>query len=279
MKRRREYFEPLGLTGIREFNCTIHSNTGSPLEDHIHPDAVEIVFLHRGEQTYCVDGKDYHLRGLDLFQTYPNEPHSSGANPEEKSILYFMIVDTVHNQENFLGINDPRIAYIPRTLNNLPVRQFRGSEKIFSLWESIYDVYDSDHPIRETIMRMYMLELFLEIIRCANESEITITPDIERAAAYIREHTSEYMTIETLAGISGLSTSRFKAKFRHQMGMPPGEYIQRERISRAKQMLSEGRSITYVAHELDYSSSQHFSNYFKKFVGISPSEYRKKHQD
>ena len=222
-------------------------------------------------------GKEYRLRGLDVFQTFPNELHSTGANPEEKSILYYMIVDTVHDQENFLGIGDPRIAYIPRTLNSLPIRQFRGSEKISSLWETIYGVYDSDHPIRETIMRMYMLELFLEIIRCASQSEINITPDIERAAAYIREHTSEYMTIETLAGISGLSASRFKAKFRHQMGMPPGEYIQRERISRAKQLLKEGRSITYIAHELDYSSSQHFSNTFKKFAGISPSEYRKKH--
>lgn len=276
---RKVFMEPLGLNGIREFNCTIIAATRTPMENHIHPDAMEIVFLHRGEQIYCVDGKEYHLRGLDLFQTYPNEPHSTGAYPEEKSILYYMIVDTVHDQENFLGINDPRIAYLPQTLNSLSVRKYRGSEKISVLWEKIYDVLDSDHPIRVTIMRMYMLELFLEIIRCANESKMTITPDIERSTEYIREHACEYMTIETLAGISGLSISRFKAKFRHQMGMPPGEYIQRERVSRAKQMLKDGRSITYIAHELDYSSSQHFSNYFKKFVGISPSEYRKKHQD
>lgn len=266
----------LGLTGILEFNKRRFYAPSKPLEPHIHPDAMEIVFLQRGEQIYCVGNKEYHLRGMDVFLTYPNEWHSTNIHPEEKSKLYYMIIDTVHNQDRFLGIDDPRIAYLPQTLNSLPKRKFRGSEKISILWEKIYEIYDSDHPIRETIIQMYMLELFLEIIRCANESRTTITPDIERTSEYIREHASEYMTIESLAEISGLSVSRFKTKFRHQMGMPPGEYVQRERIGRAKQMLREGKSITFIAHELDYSSSQHFSNCFKKFVGISPSEYRKK---
>jgi AraC-like DNA-binding protein len=274
---RREKMEGMGLLGVREFNKRRFNSPSKPLSPHIHPDAMEIVFLYRGEQTYCVDNKEYHLRGMDLFLTYPNELHSTGVNPEEKSNLYYMIVDTVHNQECFLGINDPHIAYLPQTLNALPVRKYRGNKTIFNLWETIYDVCDSDHPIRETIIRMHMLELLLEIIGCANETQATITPDIKRTANYIREHISEYMTIESLARISELSTSRFKAKFRHQMGMPPGEYIQRERISRAKLMLREGKSVTYIAHELNYASSQHLSNYFKKFVGISPSEYRKKH--
>lgn len=278
MVSRQIFMESIGLIGIREFNQRHFLSASPPLENHVHPNAMEIVFLYRGEQTYCVNGREYHLRGMDLFHTYPNEVHSSSVYPEEKSTLYYMIVDTINNQKNFLGINNPRIAYLPQTLNTLPVRKYRGSEKIFTLWESIYTVYDSVHPIRETIIQMYMLELFLEIIRCANESTRTITSDIEQTTNYIHQHPCEYLPLDLLAQISGLSVSRFKAKFCSQMGMPPGEYIQRERINIAKQMLKDGHSITYIAHELDYSSSQHFSNYFKKYVGCSPREYQNKHR-
>lgn len=267
--------ESLGISGVREFNYRNFSYAEQPLETHIHPDAIEICFLYRGEQTYCVGNEDYHLHGLDVFITYPNEEHSSGINPEEKSTLYYMIVDTVHSQERFLGIDDPAIAFLPQTLNCLPRRLFRGSELIFTLWESIFSVLNSEHPLRIILVRTYMLELFVEIIRCANEYEKSVSPQIDQTAKYICEHIDEYIPLNMLADISGLSLSRFKAKFREQTGVPPGEYIQRERINRAKVMLMEGKSVTFIAHELNYSSSQHFSTYFKKYVGLTPSKYRK----
>ena len=76
-----------------------------------------------------------------------------------------------------------------------------------------------------------------------------------------------------LADRYGLSLPRFKAKFRQQMGMPPGEYIMRERIRTAEEMLRQGMGITDVAYSLNFSSSQYFSTCFRRFYGMTPGAF------
>ncbi len=271
--RRREMMENRGLTGLRELNKHMINVTQPALTTHIHPDAMEICFLYRGRQVYQVGGQDYRLRGMDVFFTYPDEEHSTGGNPEEKSELYYLIVDCVHKKTQFLGVNDPAVAYIPEALLAMPHRLFRGSEKLHALWEEIYTLLDSDHPLKDVLVRQRAVDLFLEIIYCANHTSWQSTEDIQSAAKYISEHTTEDITLPMLAEQYGLSLARFKAKFRQQMGMPPGEYIMRERIRTAQEMLRQGMGITDVAYSLNFSSSQYFSTCFRRFYGMTPGAF------
>jgi AraC-like DNA-binding protein len=59
------------------------------------------------------------------------------------------------------------------------------------------------------------------------------------------------------------------------MGMAPGAWYTRRRIERAQERLREGgRAITEVAHELGFSSSQHFATVFKRHTGLTPGAWR-----
>jgi len=82
--------------------------------------------------------------------------------------------------------------------------------------------------------------------------------------------------MEQLARIANMSVSSFKQKFKSQMGLPPREYINAERIRAAGAMLQEGFSVVDTAMELGFSSSNYFAVVFRRHQGCSPREYVRK---
>ena len=103
--------------------------------------------------------------------------------------------------------------------------------------------------------------------------------DIADSIRYIRESRGEMPDIAQMAARVNLSESRFKQKFKQATGIPPAEFMVREKIDAARRLLESGqRTVTSIAMELGFSSSQHFSVLFKKYVGESPVQYRKNHE-
>ncbi|HEY3377167.1 MAG TPA: helix-turn-helix transcriptional regulator, partial [Armatimonadota bacterium] len=81
------------------------------------------------------------------------------------------------------------------------------------------------------------------------------------------------LPLDTLAELLNLSTSRFKAKFKLEVGIPPAEYIMRRRLDRAKTLLCAGHSVTTTAYALGFPSSQYFATAFKRYTGQRPLDY------
>lgn len=73
-----------------------------------------------------------------------------------------------------------------------------------------------------------------------------------------------------------LSPNYFGDLVKKETGRSPQEYIQDKIIELAKdELLGTKKSITEIAYQLGFQYSQHFNRYFKREVGMSPSEYRK----
>ncbi len=65
-------------------------------------------------------------------------------------------------------------------------------------------------------------------------------------------------------------------EFKQHIGLTPGEYLRKKRFEESQRLLNETNlTITAIAEELHYSSSQHFSSDFKKMSGFTPVEYRR----
>ena len=77
------------------------------------------------------------------------------------------------------------------------------------------------------------------------------------------------------ARAAGLSVDHFSALFRSSTGYGPTDFFQRRRIHRSCALLLNPRpSITEIAAELGYSDAPHFCRLFKRYQGMTPSEYR-----
>jgi AraC-like DNA-binding protein len=89
---------------------------------------------------------------------------------------------------------------------------------------------------------------------------------------------AEPLDLDAMASEAGFSRYHFARLFRASYGEPPGTYLSRRRVERAQDLLrSADLTVTEVCMLVGFSSLGSFSSRFRELVGISPSEYRRRH--
>ena len=97
---------------------------------------------------------------------------------------------------------------------------------------------------------------------------------IEKACLFMDSHFAERISLEQLCRIAGLSKSSLLRTFTVSKGVTPYNYLQSVRIDNAKRLLESGYSPADAALKTGFSDQSHFTNYFTRFIGISPGMYR-----
>ncbi|MFB2893513.1 helix-turn-helix domain-containing protein [Aerosakkonemataceae cyanobacterium BLCC-F50] len=95
------------------------------------------------------------------------------------------------------------------------------------------------------------------------------------AIAYINEHLSEEISLEAIANHLHISQHYFCHLFKQSMGISPYQYVLRQRIEKAKQLLKQRKlTIVDVAMECGFANQTHFTKHFRKLTGTTPRAYR-----
>lgn len=100
---------------------------------------------------------------------------------------------------------------------------------------------------------------------------------LDEVLHYIRHNYQENLKLETLAPLFGYNSSYLGRLFTKKMNMNFNSYLDRVRISKAKELLDdESLKVYEIAERVGYSNVDYFHRKFKKYEGTSPAEYRKK---
>ncbi len=100
---------------------------------------------------------------------------------------------------------------------------------------------------------------------------------IARCQEWVAEHYDHEAPVSAMASLSGLAERSFKRRFKTATGMPPMEYVQTLRLEEAKHMLETTElSVEAVADEVGYGDASFFSRLFRRNVGLTPAQYRKR---
>ena len=92
----------------------------------------------------------------------------------------------------------------------------------------------------------------------------------------LRQSLSHQWTVEEMAAVVGMGTTLLNEKVKNYSGFSPINYLINIRISEAIKLLKKNDlSLTDIALDIGFYSSQHFSTTFKKLTGYTPSEFRK----
>ena len=95
------------------------------------------------------------------------------------------------------------------------------------------------------------------------------------ARQHLAEHLAAPQSIAGLAGVAGLSPSRFAHRFKADTGDSPIAYLTKLRLRQAARLLElRGRSVGEAARDVGFDSPFYFSRQFKKQYGVSPREYQ-----
>ncbi len=98
-------------------------------------------------------------------------------------------------------------------------------------------------------------------------------------AKYVQKHISEVKSVEEIANQLFMSRPHLSTKFKEETGMTLTDFILTEKTNEAKRLLSfTDKPLSAISNYLGFSSQSHFARVFKKYAGLSPSEYREKHK-
>lgn len=96
-------------------------------------------------------------------------------------------------------------------------------------------------------------------------------------ANYVQHHLSEPISTEALAQSLFMGRSYLSAKFHRETGIKLNDFILQQKTEEAKRLLRyTDRSAAAIGEYLAFSSPAHFTRVFKKYVGLTPNEYREK---
>ncbi|MBQ8143763.1 MAG: helix-turn-helix transcriptional regulator, partial [Butyricicoccus sp.] len=96
---------------------------------------------------------------------------------------------------------------------------------------------------------------------------------------YIEENYHEKIVLAECARQLNLSYDHFQHKFKALTGLSPKQYLTRQRLSAAKNLLLSGTlSCTEIAQRCGFSTSAQFSALFKKEFGCAPTQFQKRSQ-
>lgn len=107
-------------------------------------------------------------------------------------------------------------------------------------------------------------------------AEHSIVSEIKK---YVETHYDRELTLQDIARHFYLSREYISRKFKQETGENLSDYIARVRIDKARLLLANpAAKISDVAQWVGFRDEKYFSKVFKKFQGMTPGEYRKRHQ-
>ncbi|MDD6351862.1 MAG: response regulator [Lachnospiraceae bacterium] len=122
----------------------------------------------------------------------------------------------------------------------------------------------------------YLRQFFTRILNCRDQSGAgRISPQIMKAASFIREHSSEDISLNQAALVADMSPAHFSTVFAREIGEGFSEYLTDRRMEEARQKLAgTSMRITDIAEAVGYRDPHYFSSIFKKTQHMTPKEYR-----
>jgi AraC family transcriptional regulator len=98
---------------------------------------------------------------------------------------------------------------------------------------------------------------------------------LRKVQDYVAAQLAEEISVEALAELVELSSSHFAHVFKETTGMTPLQFVTRQRITRAQQLIREtSRNLIEVGLDVGYTSPSHFAQVFRRVVGVTPTEFR-----
>jgi AraC family transcriptional regulator len=169
------------------------------------------------------------------------------------------------------------------------------SPRLFFFDQAVWDtalklkaeVGNSD-PASRPYAEALSLVLMHELIRLERTTSTAARPlrgglpvwQQKRVAKFIEEHLAEEIPLASLAKLVDLSLYHFARAFKQSFGAPPHRYHLARRMDRARSLLQRpALSVTQIGIRIGFRETSSFTRAFRKFTGLTPTEYRRQRED
>ena len=239
--------------------------------NHFH-DYYVIGFIEKGRRYLSCKNREYTIEPGDLLLFNPRDNHTCeqldgkaldyrciNIQPEIMSKAVFEITG-----REYLPYFTPQVVF--------------HSELVVLLKELHLMILLGEKDFRKEECFFFLLE---QLIEEYSEEEMLSSSDgqsteIKVVCEYLEENYSSNITLEELSRLAGLSKYYLLRSFTRQKGISPYSYLETIRIDKAKKLLEQGVLPIDAALQTGFTDQSHFSNFFKRLIGLTPRQYRNK---
>ncbi len=148
-----------------------------------------------------------------------------------------------------------------------------------AIFKKIFQAMKTDKILGSFTASYHVYESLIELCKAIKEQEAPqqyqrrnhLMPVLQ----YIDENLEKSITLEDLSSIIGVTPQHLCRVFKECLDIRPFEYISRLRIQVAKKYLIDNKvSIAEIANMVGFNNTSYFCLIFKRFEGITPTEFR-----
>ncbi len=223
----------------------------------------KVYYIHHGEAWVIHDGRKVRLREGCMYLLPIGNQYEYGCDGAFDH-LYFHITITPPGRADLFS-QCSRVVELPIDRQEL--------DRLVALYRS----QSSDGALSVT-WRLYRdVAQFISAISPDSQPVVAYSEDIQRVLPLVRQNLTAKLTINQLAEALNVSPSGLTKRFRREVGIPLGTYIDTLLFQRAQQLLlSTTLSIREISDMLEFCDQFYFSRFFKQHYQEPPSQYRKR---
>lgn len=239
-----------------------------PFPSHFHEYYV-IGFMENGERVLSCKNQEYTATKGDVLLFNPGDSHacvqSDSGTLDYRGFnitrdVFLNLAEEITGKRELPGfsrnvIADEEVTCCLRPLHELVMNGSREFEK------------------EETLLLLISLliqKFGQPFERCIPECR----DEIEQACQIMERHYAQRISLDQMCRCVGLSKSTLLRAFALSKGVTPYSYLENIRISKAKKLLEQGVPPVEAALRTGFSDQSHFTNYFNRFIGLTPGIYR-----
>ena len=236
--------------------------------NHFH-DYYVIGFIENGKRYLSCKNKQYIIETGDLIVFNPGDIHT--CEQIDDRTLDYRCINIKKDVMKKITFEITGKEYLPNFMEFVLFR----NELTSSLKELHLMIMEEERNLKKEELFLFIIE---QLIREYSNpvSEMTIqeaSAEIKTVCDYLENNYMENITLNQLSNLTGLSKYYLLHSFTKQKGISPYNYLQTIRIGKAKKMLEQGVAPIDVAFKTGFTDQSHFTNFFKKLIGLTPKQY------
>lgn len=238
--------------------------------NHFH-DYYVIGFIEKGKRHLSCKNKQYTVEKGDLVLFNPRDNHT--CEQVDGKTLDYRCINIKEEVMKKVVLEITGKDYLPRFTENV---LFHNELKTYLRELHLIIMQEGKDFKKEELFLFVVEQLIAEYSDADSKADIKdASTEIKTVCDFLEKNYMKNITLSELSNLTGLSKYYLLHSFTKQKGISPYNYLQTIRISKAKKFLEQGIAPIDVAIKTGFTDQSHFTNFFKKFIGLTPKQYMK----
>jgi len=249
-------------------------------------DSICIYYISDGKFEWIINGRAFSLYPGDTAIVLPGQEFGSEKGFLDPGTLAWIEISPqaftpagslVLGSWSGIPENDSKAIGKLLSLNSVSVlSKLPGAGHVFLQLQKEIVEREIGYAVRVNQLIDELLILIARQLTQQNDSRRDFPKTFLQLEQTLRQRLYYQWTVDEMAALVGLGTTAFNEKVKNFTGFSPLNYLINIRISEAIKLLKrQDVSVTDIALDTGFYSSQHFSTTFKRLTGFTPSEFRK----